>query len=166
MDIFKSFPSVTKHDIFSGKGRLQYDTYYHYGPVEDDATYNKNCQVANALKNIPEVCSKNAQAEKEWKEALHCGWWNSYDSHKIAKKALEDIEPYTQDIYEIACIAATVYLKTGLDHCLNFVLTWWVLYLSGVTGDVDVYEQRDIAEAAVKKYVSWWSGREYCPYYY
>lgn len=142
--------------------RLQYDTYYYRGTGPSDSDYNKDCNPDT--KHIPETCSSDQEIETEWKNALVCGWQNKYDGDYIAWKALEDVEKMTTDPDVLACIASTIYWKTGVDNCTNQLLTWWVLWLSGVYNDWA--GQRDKAEKSVQNRVSTYDGRRDCSWIY
>lgn len=142
-----------------------YDTYYLKGAEESDSTYNRNCPTGNAS-SVSGRCSSNGTIEKQWKEAYYCGKYNKYEVNRIIKKALDNIEPHTRDLRVITCVSATVYNKEGLTPCLNFFLTWWVIYLSGLAGDLDTNEQKALADSAVKQQVGSFNSKQQCPHYY
>ena len=148
-----------------GGSRLQYDTYYHRGKGWTDNQYYKKCPKQYAI-YLSGKCSNKKNMEREWKEALFCGWFNGYNGNKIAKKALDNIESYTKNLKQISCIAALIYNRTGNDNCLNLVLTWWVIYLSGHTKNMSRNDQRDMAAAAIKRHVPSFNGPLHCSQYY
>lgn len=151
--------------MYSGGSRLQYDTYYDRGDGPNDSDYNKKCPVDHWV-HISGKCGNNYWVNREWKQAYLCGLVNGYDGNKVAWKALEDIEHYTKNLKDITCVASLIYYRYGFDNCLNLVLTWWVIYLSGQHGNLDYNGQRDYAANAIKQHVSSFDGKKHCPQYY
>lgn len=160
----KNSKFTTNHCIYSEGSRLQYDTYYNRGDAPNDHEYHKHCP-KHKWKSIHEKCSNNHRIEREWKQAYYCGNYNHYHYDKIVWKALDDIEHYTKDLKTIACVASTIYYLKHVDHCLNFVLTWWVIYLSGQADHQSRDWQKKFAEKWMKHHYWWFDADHHCPQY-
>ena len=85
---------------------------------DDDSEYNGTC--SPTIESIPEICSTIPEVEREWKQALSCGWRNDYDSFKIARKGVQDAYQWRSGYVGTACIAATIHYKTGSPLCTIF----------------------------------------------
>lgn len=129
--------------------RLQYAPGY----LQPDAEYNgPYCDPQWA--SIPETCSSDPEVDRQWHEALYCGWFNGYNAYHIATQGMLKTQQYVDnhggdhDIDLVACVTTTLLYKNGITQCQIYWDNLFILYFNGyylTHSEAKIYEAAEKA---------------------